>query len=117
MSRSGSAREKWTRIIREQRASGLSVAAFCAERGIPASSLFAWRRRLAGAGDATPSGSAFVEAKVRGAQDSRDGGVTIELACGRRVTVTRGFDRQLLLEVLDALESGARDGVGSGAAS
>lgn len=95
------AREKWSRIIEQQRASGLTVARFCAERRIPASSFFPWRKRLGG----TPTSPAFVEAKVR---DPTDGsGVVIELPGGRRVIVSRGSDRDLLLEVIGALESGA----------
>jgi hypothetical protein len=91
--------EKWTRIIEEQRVSGLTVARFCEARGIPASSFFPWRKRLRGA----PAAAAFVEAKVRG---ETGGGITIELVDGRRVMVSRGFDRDLLLDVIGALESG-----------
>jgi len=100
---SRAAREKWSRIIEEQRASGLTVARFCEERRIPASSFFPWRKRLKDA----PAGPAFVEAKVRGVADGDGGGVTIELAGGRRVMASRGFDRDLLLEVIEALESAA----------
>lgn len=75
---------------------------FCEERGIPASSLFGWKRKLAGAGEG--GAAAFVEAKVEGIDDEQRG-VAIEVRCGRRVTVARGFDRQLLLEVIEALEA------------
>jgi hypothetical protein len=54
------AREKWTRIIEEQRASGLAVARFCEERRIPASSIFPWRKRLKD----TPAAPAFGERYV-----------------------------------------------------
>ena len=110
MSRSTAAKAKWKRIIAEQQGSGLSAARFCAERGLWASSLFAWKRKLADAqkGGPTTTG-AFVEARVRGVDGEDCGGVTIELASGRRLIVGRGFDRQLLLEVIDALEeAGAR---------
>lgn len=76
------------------------MGAFCARRSIPASSLFAWRRRLAG------MAPVFVEAKVRGVDDEHGGGVTVRLGCGRCVAVSRGFDRLVLLEVIEALESG-----------
>jgi transposase-like protein len=106
MGRSGSAREKWSRIIREQQASGLSVAAFCAQRGVAESSFYPWKRKLSEAGDTATRDDAptFVEATIRGVAEECSG-VTVELPCGRRVTVTRGFDRRLLLEVLDTLES------------
>jgi hypothetical protein len=132
MSRSDAARAKWAGVIREQRESGLSVARFCADRGIPSSSLFVWKRKLAGAEPA------FVEAKVGRGEDERnsgaptrsaergrdecDGGVTIRLGRGRHVAVARGFDRRLLLEVIETLESGgepiggeAADGLPDGA--
>lgn len=110
MSRTESARARWVRIIREQRESGETVAAFCASRGIAASSFYPWKRRLADAEGASP-GAMFVEAKLGIDDDHRDGvgvvgvgGIAIELAGGRRVIVGRGFDRQLLLEVIEALE-------------
>ena len=105
MSRSEAARERWSRIIREHRASGQTVTAFCAQRSISASSFFPWRRRLAEAGG---EGTAvFVEAKV-GADDRQgEHGVTIVLAGGRRIMVAPGFDRRVLLEVVEALESGS----------
>lgn len=106
MSRTESARAKWTRIIREQRASGLTIAAFCAERGVAVSSFYPWKRRLRGAGDAGTA--VLVEARVGGADDEREGGagrIVIELSHGRRIVVDPGFDRRLLLEVIEALES------------
>lgn len=111
MSRSGSVRAKWTRIIREQQASGLSVAAFCAERGIAESSFYPWKRELGRGRRGSPPGPAFLEATVRDIPPppGATGGVTIEVGGagrgGRRVIVARGFDRLLLLEVLEALES------------
>ena len=116
-----SARARWSRIIDQQRSSGVPVAVFCRERSLPVSSYYGWRRKLSdttadpgfiearaigepGAGDKKPGG-------LRRAQSSRDiasvsnsSGVRIELAGGRQVLVTRGFDRQVLLEVIHALE-------------
>ena len=100
---SSAARVKWSRLIAAQGGSGKSVARFCAERGIPASSLFAWRRRLRATADPAPLASGFVEARVAG-EAPQGCGVTIELGGGRRVSVARGFDRQLLLDVIEALE-------------
>lgn len=79
----------------------MSVAEFCARHGIAVPSLYAWRRRLAGA-------SAFVEAKVAELPGgTRSGGVIeVRLRGGRRLLVRReNFDRELLLEVVAALES------------
>jgi len=109
LSKSESARERWARIIREQRKSGQTVTAFCASRGIAVSSFYPWKRRLADA--AATQSPAFVEARV-GPDDQHaerqahaGHGVTIVLASKRRIVVDRGFDRVLLLEVIEALEA------------
>jgi len=111
-----STQARWTRIIRDQDASGLTVAAFCARRGLAVSTFYPWKRRLASAAEfshaATP---AFVEARVVSG-DLRSGpadlppdghGVMIAPAGGpegRRVLVAPGFDPRLLLDVLGTLE-------------
>ncbi len=38
---------EWERVIKEQRSSGLSIAAFCRERGVSDKSFGYWSRRLA----------------------------------------------------------------------
>ena len=106
MSRARSARERWLGIVREQQGSGLTVAAFCNKLGIAESSFYPWKRRLAETGN-TDEESMFVEAKI-GADDRRgEHGVTVVLAGGRRIIVGPGFDRRVLLEVIETLESGA----------
>ena len=133
MSRSERAWANWWGLVAAQERSGLSVRRFCIERGLAASSLFAWRRKLgeaeatragrqggAGRERSAPTGAtpgrrpAFVEAMIARevasapARDLRDratpddwrwggaGGVAVELACGRRIIVRRGFDHHLL---------------------
>lgn len=113
MKRSEAARARWARVVEAQARSGMSAAEFCRGRGIWASSFFAWKRKL-GKSDAPAPG--FVEAIVDGIGSEPHGGpyagphggITIELAGGRRLTVSRGFDRQLLLDVIEALESCAQ---------
>jgi hypothetical protein len=96
------------------------VARFCANRGIPSSTLFVWKRRLGaeepafveakvGRGEDEPNGGASNKSAERGGRDDRDGGVAIRLGRGRHVTVARGFDRRLLLEVIEALEPGGSE--------
>jgi len=110
-----SARAKWAKIIEDHGGSGLAVAGFCRERSLAVSSFYDWRRRL----ESPRAGAGFVE--VKGMTDSRgarasDGvapesvavdvhsaGVRIELAGGRRVVVTRGFERRLLSDVIGAI--------------
>ena len=113
---------KWARIVDEHRGSGLAVVVFCRERSLAVSSFYRWRRRL----ESQRAGEGFVEVKAvadsRGAGacggvapegvagDIDSAGVRIELAGGRRVVVTRGFDRRLLAEVIGVLDemAGAR---------
>jgi len=58
------ARRKWREIIQRQQTSGHCVAAFCRGNGVPASSFFAWKRKLAGSAvDAvadSPAGASVV---------------------------------------------------------
>jgi hypothetical protein len=97
---SESARAKWQRIIRAQAGSGLSVAAFCRRERLPESSFFAWKRRLAAeSGHERP---VFVEVAAAPAADD----VPLELVLGgdRRLVIRRGFDFEMLREVVRALE-------------
>ena len=112
--RTSSAAAKWRAIDAEQRASGLSVKAFCMTRGVSAASLFAWRRRLRPVEVKQPDATApvsFVEVtppppvgEVRSATATTRP-IELELRGRRRVLVLRrGFDAGLLREVLATLE-------------
>jgi len=97
---------RWRKLVDDQRASGLPVSTFCRERGIAQSSLFAWRRRLSRA-----QTRKFVEVKATAGESTSsmaDGGHggSVELSLGgdRRLILRRGFDRELLRDLLDALE-------------
>lgn len=97
-----SATHGWRDLIERQRAGGLSAAAFCRDNGVAASSFFAWKRKLR----ATPATPGFVEATVAGAPQPRSAGrIEVRLRGGRRVRVGRGFDRDLLAEVVAASEA------------
>ena len=113
-----SAEARWRLIVDEQRASGLSAAAFCEQRGLATSTFFAWKRRLGEAGALAPDvGSGFVEARVVASSPleaaGREAGGVMEVELrdgGRPVLILRpGFDAGLLREVLAAL-SGERGG-------
>ena len=111
------AASRWRKLIDQQRESGLSVSVYCRERGISAASLFAWRRRLRPA-SGFPGAEMFkpvkllTESKRRSADDAEpvaieSPGVSFIELClpgERRLIVRRGFDRGLLLDLLDALE-------------
>jgi transposase-like protein len=93
---------KWREMLDRQRASGLSVAAFCRRHGVCAASLYAWKRRLRSVAAAPP----FVEAKVTGVPAAAEAAGVIEVCLrgGRRLRVGRGFDARLLSELVVALE-------------
>ena len=99
------ASERWRQQIDRQKTSGLSVAAFCQRHSIAVATFYFWKRRLTQAQQA----SAFVEIvppPVNQAASSGVGGRSIELCLrgGHRLRLRRGFDRQLLLDLLGALE-------------
>jgi hypothetical protein len=93
-------------LVSEQGASGQSVAAFCRERGLPASQFFAWKKRLHQA-----AAEPFVEVQVVGAPaqsaTAPSRAIEIRLPGGRRVFVEPGFDADHLHAVLAALEGRA----------
>jgi transposase-like protein len=96
--------EEWRQIIDGQRPSGLTVAAYCRDRGIKDSAFYAWKRRLRSPAKSNRSSApAFVEVKP----PKKSAVEAIEIwPCGeRRLLVRRGFDRDLLIELVHALES------------
>jgi transposase-like protein len=119
----GSAEVRWRALADEQRASGMSVKAFCAARGIAASSLFAWRRRLgssSSAASAATTARTFVEVSASSNESPIDpipasppassSSIELELrADGRRVLILRrDFDPALLREAIAVLEDKSR---------
>ena len=112
---------KWRGVIEQQQVSGLSVAAFCRSNGVAASSFFAWKRRLAPsavnvsatlpayAPATTPTDAStnsfpgFVEATLSPIR-SGAAAIQVRLRGGRRLLVGRGFDRDLLAEVVAFFE-------------
>jgi hypothetical protein len=95
---------RWRKLLKDQQASGLPVSAFCRERGIAASSLFAWRRRLADAETVfKPVTIAATPTPARD-DDGGEGAIELHLPGGCLLMVRRGFDRQLLVDVIHALE-------------
>ena len=98
---------KWRAIVSEQMASGQSVAAFCKERGVTSSQLFAWKKRLREAEKAQ-----FVEVQVRPAEPLRRDvvnrqqarAIEVRLCRGRSIVVEPGFDADHLRALLAVLE-------------
>lgn len=93
---------QWRVIVQQQRASGLSIAAFCRRAKVPQASFYAWRRRLHDA-------VRFAEVKIvpASAGAASASGIELRLPGPRCVVVHPGFDRRTLLDLLAALEGQA----------
>ena len=92
----------WRRRIREWRASGLSVRAFCDRHGLDESRFYVWRRQLE-----QPDGQATSFVPVRVVADEPPAvASTLEvvLTGGRTIRVTAGFDATTLRRLLAVLE-------------
>jgi hypothetical protein len=96
--------EEWRQIIDGQQSSGLTVAAYCLERRITQGSFYTWKRRLRL--PAKPNRlprPAFVE--VTPPRAGTAGTIEVCLGGERRLLARRGFDRELLIELIRTLES------------
>ena len=125
----GEREAQWRAVVAEWSKSGLSQAAFCAERALPVKRFYWWRTELArrevarkrGPGQAgvPPQGGSsepqFVPLRVVSSRPGSSGGpregvgdglvgVEVLLAHGRRVRVGRGFDAEVLAAVVSVLE-------------
>jgi transposase len=101
----------WRQALARQRASGLSIRAFCEREGLSEASYYQWRRELARR-DRSPRqalrpGRAFVPVRIIPDADRRHarGLIEIVLAGGRRIRVGEGFVPQTLAEVVAVLEA------------
>jgi transposase-like protein len=94
-------RERWTRLIAEQGASGEVVRAFCRERGIGEKAFYWWRRRLR-----SEQGVHFALVETTAASGaSEDSALELVFTNGERLRIGRGVDRatlQLALTVIRA---------------
>ena len=101
--RGAEAEAKWSGLIKEQEQSGQSVASFCRQRGVRASQLYAWKKRIR-----ERTGSGFVEvrsgAEQAGVGWRRNGAIEVRLQGGRGLLVEPGFDPDHLRALLRVLE-------------
>ena len=98
-------RAEAAKLVAEYEASGVSREAFCAQRGIGQTTLgryFRWRKE-AKAGSKAQWVSVQMTAKQRSAM-AGDSKVSVALANGRRIEVSRGFDGALLEQLVRLLE-------------
>ena len=119
---------RWQRLIREQEASGKSVAEFCRERDLCAPQWFSWRRKLREATssfvaveviaadsratltmqqrDESPVNSDTVPVtSLRTGQSESCTAIEIRLSGRRSVFVAPGFDEHHLCAVIRVLEN------------
>ena len=94
--------DRWTSIIRDFDRSGLTAVRFCARRKISRSTFHRWRKRLGHR--PVPS---FVEALPPATALGGFSPLTIELRCGRRISVPDGFDELTLARTILRLSESA----------
>lgn len=94
--------QQWRQWLRQWRASGLSVRAFCEERGLSEPSFYAWRRALA---ERDAEAAVFVPVEVVEEEPSVTR-AALELVVGEQhiVRVRPGFDAATLRQLLAVLE-------------
>ncbi len=96
----------WRSIVAGQPGSGLSIAAYCRQRGISQPSFFAWRRRLwLQQRQPDSTAASFVEVTAAAAAQIEPSVIEVRLRGGRGLLARRGFDRDLLVELIGVLES------------
>lgn len=104
--RSLSKERYWRQMVRQCRGSGLSVRAFCEERGLSEPSFYSWRRILK---ERDAAAVRFVPVQVTPeapAADSSTNALELLLGAGRRLRVGPGFDGPTLQRLLALLEEG-----------
>jgi hypothetical protein len=97
----------WRRMVSRQHRSGLSVRAFCAREGVPASAHWAWQRIIEQRDKQQQhvQAPAFLPVVVADADSRGAGGqITIELGGGRMMRLAADLPVAQLAAVLRAVE-------------
>jgi putative transposase len=94
--------KKWTELIRQQQQSGLSISAFCRNRGFSDQAFYYWRKRLS---VREPVRFALVAANAATTTDPAP--IELFLASGDRLRVAPGTDAMTLRTVLNILREHA----------
>ena len=93
----------WRDLLDRWKASGQSVAAFCAAHGVSPATFYAWRKRLAASGSRTvPPSPAFAAVRV-----IPDPTAEVALPGGLVVRVPVGTDPATVARLVLALRGGA----------
>lgn len=93
--------------LEAQRESGLSVAQYARELRVSVPTLYQWRRRLGSGVRGGESETRLVEVtEAEAASDEAAAGIELRINDGRHtILVPRGFDREELRRLVEALES------------
>jgi hypothetical protein len=97
---------KWHELVSEQSQTGLSVAAFCNQRGLRAWQFYEWKKRVR-----ESEAARFLEVQVAVPAEpvrpavTRSSAIEIRLREGRSLVVEPGFEASHLRALLAVLES------------
>lgn len=96
-------------LVAEFESSGLTRASFCLQRGLAIGTLDKYRQRVHGRRESKGTPFVPVEVVPSTVRDvhsfaGRDGVLVVELRCGRRIEVCRGFDAETLGRLLTVLD-------------
>jgi hypothetical protein len=95
---SESRRERWSKLVAEQQASGQAALPFCRERGIAVHSFYRWRRQL---GDDEPVRFALLETRKPIAEIAAP--LELLFTNGERLRIGNQVDAAVLRLVLGAV--------------
>jgi hypothetical protein len=101
-------RSHWRALLAAQSQSGLSVAGWCREEGVPVKSFYYWRRKSSEPDQPQSCVGTAVPAHgwIAVAPESLEEGRPLTLRVGSvSIDVSNGFDRRLLSDVLGLLEA------------
>ena len=94
--------KKWAELIRQQVRSGISVSAFCRDRGFSDRTFYNWRKRLSGSG---PVSFALVQAGSPATGNYAS--LELLLVSGDRLRIAPGAGAATLRTVLNVLRERA----------
>ncbi|MGH9625750.1 MAG: IS66 family insertion sequence element accessory protein TnpA [Bryobacteraceae bacterium] len=92
------------RLVAEYEASGLTRQEFCAKQGLSLATLVRYRKRRRQQREPSAGASRFFPVELRGTNRANGSELAVALAGGRRIEVRRGFDAELLAQLVRVLE-------------
>lgn len=111
MARRGSMerRRHWSKVIRDQKASGLSISEFCRQREVSTASFYNWRRKLAeleleSSTERNETAAKFVPIEISAPPAVARAGCEVVLPDGCRIIVPTQCDAGWLGEILATLQ-------------